>query len=155
MFEIEYLLMAFVAPFVTRDYAALVAHFDVTGIEPHLHSPAGGRRHRIQIGLNPHAAEPVHTRKGTLCQLEVLLRKRQELCPLRDHRCADGLLMAGDLAPRAISAAGQQLRVELVEVPRLRNRHPVIAPKVAGLALYPAFLVRFGRRAKVTLEAPV
>jgi hypothetical protein len=43
-------------------------------------------------------------------------------------------VMAGDVTPLAISAAGQQLGVELVEVPRLRNRHPVIAPEVAGLA---------------------
>jgi hypothetical protein len=63
--------------------------------------------------------------------------------------------MAGDLAPLVISAAGQQLRVELLEVPRLRDRHPAIAPEVAGLALDPALLVRFRRRAKVALEVPV
>src|SRR5437764_14897286 len=33
-----------------------------------------------------------------------------------------------------MSAGGQQLRVELVEVPRSRNRHPVIPPEV-GLAM--------------------
>jgi hypothetical protein len=35
--------------------------------------------------------------------------------------------MAGDLAPLVIPAGGQQLRVELVEVPRSWNRHPLIA----------------------------
>ena len=63
MFEIEYLLMAFVASFVTRDYSALVAYLDVTRREPHLHSRAGRRRHRIEIGLDPHATEPIHTWK--------------------------------------------------------------------------------------------
>src|SRR5215469_15994146 len=127
----------------------------MTRIEPDLHSPAGRRRHRIEIRLNPHAAEPVHTRKRYLCQLEVLLRQWQELRPLRDYRCTDGLVMAGDLAPLVISAAGQQLRVKLVEISRPRNRHPVIAPEVADLALDPALLVRFSRRTKVALEAPV
>src|SRR5690349_13880227 len=64
-------------------------------------------------------------------------------------------MMAGDLAALVISAAGQQLCVKVVEVPRLRNRHPMIAPKVAGIALDPTLLVRFCRRAKVAFEPPV
>jgi hypothetical protein len=82
---IEHLLMAFVAPFVARDQAALIAHFDMTRIELHRHCPAGRRRRRIEIGAHPYAAESVHTRKRNLCQLEVLLRKRQELRALRDR----------------------------------------------------------------------
>jgi hypothetical protein len=58
-------------------------------------------------------------------------------------------MIVGDLAPLVISAGGRRLRIEFVEVPRLGNRHPVIAPEVAGLALDAAFFVRFGGRAEV------
>ena len=62
---------------------------------------------------------------------------------LLDHRRADGLVAAGDLTPFIFTAGGQQLCVEVIQVARLRQRHPVIAPKVAGFALNPALLVRF------------
>src|ERR1700752_2796253 len=63
--------------------------------------------------------------------------------------------MSGDLTPLVFVTGGQQLSVELVEVPRVRQRHPVIAPEVAGLALDPTLLVRFCRGTKIALEAPV
>jgi len=68
------------------------------------------------------------------------------------NRRAHGLGVAADLAPLIFAACGQQLCVELIEVPRLRERHPVIASEVAGLTLNPALLVRLRRGAKVTLE---
>src|SRR5208282_6393905 len=72
-----------------------------------------------------------------------------------DHQRSDLLLASGDLALFVGAAAGEQLRVELLQVSCLWQRHPVIAPEVAGFALNPAFFVRFPRIAKVTREPPV
>ena len=74
---------------------------------------------------------------------------------LLDHRRSHRLSVPGDLAPFILATGGQQLRVELREVPRLRHRHPVVAPEVAGLAFDAALFVRFVRRAELALEAPV
>src|SRR5215469_1295754 len=52
-------------------------------------------------------------------------------------------------------AGAEQLRVEFLQIPRFRHRHPMIAPEVTGLALDPAFLVRLRRCAEVALETPV
>src|SRR5271163_1183786 len=72
-----------------------------------------------------------------------------------DHQRSDLLLASGDLALFAGAAAGEQLRIELLQVSCLWQRYPVIAPEVAGLAFDPAFLVRFRRVAKVAVEPPV
>ncbi|HVB57246.1 MAG TPA: hypothetical protein VNE63_12595 [Candidatus Acidoferrales bacterium] len=74
---------------------------------------------------------------------------------LLDHQRPQGLVASGDLAPFILVASGEQLRVEFREIPHLRHQHPVVAPKVAGLALDPAFFVRFVARAELALESPV
>jgi hypothetical protein len=63
--------------------------------------------------------------------------------------------VSGDLAPFIGTAGGEQLRVEIREVARLRHRHPMIASEVARLALYATFFVGFLGRAKFALEPPV
>src|ERR1700679_3517670 len=73
----------------------------------------------------------------------------------RDHRRADGLGMSGDLTPPVFMTGGQQMAVEIIKIPCMRQRHPVIAPEVAGFALNPTFFVRFPRVAKIAREPPV
>jgi hypothetical protein len=63
--------------------------------------------------------------------------------------------MAGDHPPHILATTDQQLGVELLKVPGLRNRYPVVAQKVAGFALDATLLVRLRRRAEVTCEAPM
>ena len=65
--------------------------------------------------------------------------------PLFDHRRSHRLTVSGDLAPFIFAASGQELGVEVGEVPRLRHRHPVVAPEVARLTLDAALLVGFVR----------
>jgi hypothetical protein len=68
----------------------------------------------------------------------------------RDHRRAYALGgVTCNLAPFIFVTGGQQLGVEIIKIPRVRERHPVIAPEVAGFALNPAFFVRFPRIAKI------
>src|SRR6516164_5399720 len=74
---------------------------------------------------------------------------------LLDHQRAHRLAVSGDEAPFIFTAGSEQLSVKLGEVPRFRDRHPVITPKVAYLAFDAAFFVWFGRRAEVALEPPV
>src|SRR5580658_9686317 len=73
----------------------------------------------------------------------------------RDHRRADTQGVSGDLTPLISMTGGQQLGVEIIKIPCVWQRHPMIAPEVAGFALNPAFFVRFPRVAKVTREPPV
>ena len=61
----------------------------------------------------------------------------------RDHRRADGLGMSGDLTPLVFMTGGQQMAVEIIKIPCVRQRHPVIAPEVTGFALNPAFAQSF------------
>src|SRR6202453_400621 len=77
------------------------------------------------------------------------------MCAFRDHRRADALGMSGDLTPLVFMTGGQQLGVEIIKIPCVWQRHPVIAPEVAGFALNPTFFVRFPRVAKIAREAPV
>jgi hypothetical protein len=53
----------------------------------------------------------------------------------RAHRLA----LSGDLAAFICAAGGEQLCVEIFEIARFRQRDPVVAPKVAGLAFDAAF----------------
>src|SRR5229473_5389688 len=73
----------------------------------------------------------------------------------RNHRHAHRLTASGDLAPFILATGGEHLRVEIGEVARLRHRHPVIAPEVAGLAFDAALFVSFVRRAKLARKSPV
>src|ERR1700730_16085794 len=72
-----------------------------------------------------------------------------------DHRRAHRLTASGDLAPFILATGGEQLRVEIGKVTRLRHRHPMIAPEVAGLAFDAALFVSFVGRAKLARKPPV
>src|SRR5215469_2589681 len=74
---------------------------------------------------------------------------------LLDHQRPHRLAAPDNRAPFIFAAGGEQLRVKLGEVPRFRDRHPVITPEVADLAFDAAFFVRLVRRAELTAEAPV
>jgi hypothetical protein len=64
---------------------------------------------------------------------------------LLDHHRAHRFVVAGD-HPRFIGAAGgHQLCIEFREIPGFRERHPVVSPEIAGLALDAAFFVWFSR----------
>ena len=65
-----------------------------------------------------------------------------------DQSRAHRLTVSGDLASFILATGGEQLRVEFGQVTCFGDRHPVITPEVAGLALDPALLVRLRRRAK-------
>jgi hypothetical protein len=106
-------------------------------------------RHRIEIGPHPHAPEAINARERGLRQLEAVLDQRQQMLSFRDHRYTHRLTASGDLTPFILAAGGEQLRIEIGEVARLRHRHPVIAPEVAGLAFDAALFVSFVRRAKL------
>ena len=71
---------------------------------------------------------------------------------LLDHRRSHRLSVPGDLTLLVFATRGQQLRVQLREIPRLGHRHPVVAAKIASLTFDSAFLVWFLRRAKVALR---
>src|SRR5258708_2948820 len=73
----------------------------------------------------------------------------------RDHRRAHQLTASGDLALFILATGGEQLRIEAGEVRRLRQRHPVIAPEVAGLAFDAALFVSFVGRAELARKPPV
>jgi hypothetical protein len=55
------------------------------------------------------------------------------MCALLDHRRSHRLSVPGDLALLVFATRGQQLRVQLREIPRLGHRHPVVPAKIAGL----------------------
>jgi hypothetical protein len=72
--------------------------------------------------------------------------------PFRDHRRPHRLAVSCDLAPFILLAGGEQLGVQFRQIPRLRQRHPVVAPEVAGLAFNTAFFVGFVRRVQNSLS---
>ena len=84
-----------------------------------------------------------------------MLGQRQQMRSFLDHRRSYRLATPGDLARFIFAAPGEQLRVQFRKVPRLRHRHPVIAPEVAGLAFDAALFVRFVGRAELARKAPV
>src|SRR6202012_331133 len=127
----------------------------MTWINSRLDRLAGRGRLRIEIGPHPHATQAIDARKTDFHWLEVLLGQWQQMRAFFDHRRADGLGMSGDLTPLVFMTGGQQLGVEIIKIPCVWQRYPVIAPEVAGFAFNPAFFVRFPRVAKVTREAPV
>src|SRR5271167_3969123 len=77
------------------------------------------------------------------------------MCALLDHRRSHRLSVRGDLALLVFATRGQQLRVQLREIPRLGHRHPVVPAKIAGLIFNSALLVWFLRRAEFALKSPV
>lgn len=121
----------------------------MTQIKPHLDRLAWQRRRRIEISPSLRATEPADARESDLRQLKVLLREPQQVRAFCDHRRADPRVVTGDQMPLIFVAGGQQPGVELIDVPRLRDRHPVIAAKVASLALDSTLLVRLRQRAEV------
>jgi hypothetical protein len=93
----------------------------------------------MQIGPHPHAAQSIHAREQDLRQLEALLRQRQQMRALLDHRRPHYLAAPGYPTLLVFAASRQQLCVQLREIPRLRHRHPVVAAKVASLTFDAAF----------------
>ena len=52
-------------------------------------------------------------------------------------------------------AQRQHLLVQLIEIRRYRNGHPVIAPEIAGFAFDPALFMAGTGRAELARESPV
>src|SRR5262249_30318382 len=77
------------------------------------------------------------------------------MCPLRGHCHTDGFVVSGYLSAFLVAASGQQQRIELDKIAGIRQRYPMIAPKVTGFALDAALLVRFFGCAELTLKTPV
>ena len=99
-------------------------------------------RHRVGVRLHLDAAQAVHRREADLRQVEPFGGQRQQVRPLDQHRRADALLAPRDGARLIRLAGGQELRIQLLQVARLRHRHPVVPPEPPDLALHPALLVR-------------
>src|SRR5437764_12390268 len=74
---------------------------------------------------------------------------------LLDHQRPYRLPVSGNQALLILPARSEQLRVKFSEIPRFRDRHPVVTPEVAGLTFDAAFFVWFAGRAELTLETPV
>jgi hypothetical protein len=64
-----------------------------------------------------------------------VLGERQQLRAFFDHQRAHRPALPSDLTSFVGAAGGHQLCVEILEIARFRQRHPVVAPEVAGLAL--------------------
>src|SRR5271166_5106108 len=78
VFEIEHLLMAFVAALVAGEAATFVPDLDATRIEPDLDRPADLDRSRIQVGSHPDAAQPVYSWERDIGKIKAVLGKRQQ-----------------------------------------------------------------------------
>ena len=59
-----------------------------------------------------------------------------------------------DLAPFIGVATGQQLRIQIRQILRLRHRYQVIAPEVSRFAFHTAFLVALAGCAELGLKLP-
>jgi hypothetical protein len=57
------------------------------------------------------------------------------------HQGSHRPALPGNLTPFFLVADGEQVRVQIIEIARLGQGYPVIAPEVAGLAFDPALLV--------------
>src|SRR5216683_3880928 len=73
----------------------------------------------------------------------------------RQHRRPNPLASAVDDPLFVLLAFRQQKAVQLFQVPRRRNWHEVIPPKVAVFILHTALLVSLPRRAEISCESPV
>ena len=144
--------MAFITALVAGEAAAFVAYFDMARIKPDFDRLAGRRRCRIQIGPYPDAAQPVHPWETRCRSARSPARRAAANARVPRSSALHLLLASGDLALFVGAAGGEQLRVELFQLSRFRQRHPVIAPEVAGFAFNPAFFVRFPRIAKVAAK---
>ncbi len=114
------------------------------------------RGHRVGVGLHPARCPAlVHVREAHLLQVEPLRGQRQQVRPLDQHGLADRLLPRVDHARFIGAAAGQQLRIQRLEVARVRHRHPVIPPELPDLVLDAALLVPLAGRAELRVEPPV
>jgi hypothetical protein len=49
----------------------------------------------------------------------------------------------------------QQLRVQVIQIVSNRNRHPMIAPKIATFSFNTALLMRLAWRAELSLKSPM
>ena len=156
MFEIEHLLAAFVAALVAGDYSG-----------PHRGSRRGSDkaapRPSCRAAPAPNRDWSAPARNPSHRRAENTTSTSSKSCSASGSKCARSAIIAaptarvvaGDLTPFIFVTGGQQLGVEIIKIPRVRQRHPVIAPEVTGFALNPAFFVRFPRIAKVAREAPV
>ena len=138
MFEIQHLLMAFVTAFMPRDAATFIAHFhadsDRAGPRPSAHS-TGTEYRLVRTRTHP---RPSTRGKEISASSNSLLGQRQQMRAFLDHQRSHRPIAPSDLTSFVGATGGEQLGVEVIEIARFRQRHPVIAPEVAGFAFDPA-----------------
>ena len=140
---------------MTRHSLALVPDLNLQRHQLHQHTLTASKRRRIPVRSCTHTALLVHHSEAPFLELESWSRQRQQVLTFPLHPYPDLILLARNLTPRLLTAAPQQVVVQLFPVRELRNRHPVVSTKVANLAFNAAFLVPTTRIAKLRFESPV
>ena len=155
MLQIKDLLLSPIAPFMSCHALPFVPNLYRIGFDGRLHFPAGGHWRGIEVRPYPHATRTVHCGKAHLGQVKTLGRERQQMLLLSLHRRSDVLLPPANRPLLVRLTPRQQLPVELLQIPRLWHRYPVIAPEISHLAFDPSFLLRRRRRTEFGREPPV
>src|SRR4051794_5713867 len=155
MFQFQHLLLMPIVTLMASDTAAVMPQFHRAGICLCMHLCAGSQRRRIRVGSYFHATQSVHCRKAGMRQVHSLAGQRQQMSTFDQQRRANSLLSATDDALLVLLACRCELTIEFRQVTGPRNRHPVVAPEIAGLRLDATLLLRLGWRAEFRFKAPV
>ena len=109
----------------------------------------------VAIRSHAHASQSVDGGETTFGQIEGLGSQRHQIRPFVEHRCAYRFRPTIQEAPLILLAALLQVGVQLFQITRFRQRHPVVAAEVSALTFDAALLVATCRIAELALKAPV
>ena len=104
-----------------------------------------GSRHRVVVAAIAHQGQRADPGRLLLAGFIGSRRQRQQGGPISHQPLADGLIMTTQPVAQSAPAALQQLRVELSEAGRVRDRHHEVAPRVADQPFDLALVVALAR----------
>jgi hypothetical protein len=107
------------------------------------------QRNRVAVGPHPHATQAIDSWEADLGQIEQLSGQWQQVRLFVQHRGAHCLSTPAQNASPVFVRAVLQIQVQLVLAASFRNRHPVVAAKVAALAFDATLLVAASRVAEL------
>jgi hypothetical protein len=155
VFQVEDLLLAAVAAFMSRHADTFMPQLDGIGLQPGLNLRSRRQWNRVAIGSHTHATQSVHRGEAGLRQLKGLCGQRQQMRLLAQHRRAHRFRAPAQNAPLILPTALLQVTVQFAQIASFRQRHPVVATEVSAFAFDAALFVAPSRVAELALITPV
>ena len=141
---------------MTRDLLGAAGDYHLVDIAADQHfAVAIGGRHRVVIAAVAHQRQRADSRRSLLAGFIGSRRQRQQGGLISHQPLADRLSMTTQPVVQSTPAALQQLRVELSEAGRVRDRHHEVAPRVADQPFDLALVVALARPAEAVGEQVV